>query len=110
MNTIIFAILAKIINADVIGGWVRAAVIFVSVALTAKFPIFSSVLTPETQATIAGAIAAFIVGIWQQAAKSMTAPTVTQTVAVMQVAADKGVVPQATATAVKTNPDIAMAA
>lgn len=109
MNNIILSIVAKFINADTIGGYVRAAVAAGFSALLAwKGGWLMPFLTPEMQTGVTAAITALAVGFWGQIAKQTTSPTATQTVAVMQNAANTGIVPQQTAAAVKADPTIAM--
>ncbi len=112
INNIIFNLLAKFINADVIGGYVRAAVatLFGVLAtwLGSKVPFLSALLTPDAQAWVAATVTAFLVGLWSQISKQTTAPTATQVVNVITQAATQGVVPAATAAAVKADPTIAM--
>lgn len=100
------SIIAKLINADMIGGWVRAAVGAGFVLLIAKFPIFAFI-TPETQVTIAAAISTFVVGFWQQIAKQTTAPTTTQAIAVTSNLVANNVIPASTVSTVASNPDLA---
>ncbi len=112
VNNFILSIIARFINADVIGGYVRAAVatLFGVLAtwLGSRIPFLAALLTPDAQAWVAATITAFLVGLWSQISKSTTAPTVTQVVAVTAQLADKGLVPQATATSIKADPTIAM--
>ena len=56
--------LSKFVDANKIGGWVRAAVAAGFVALIAKYPILSSYVDLATQTQIAAAIAMAVVGGW----------------------------------------------
>lgn len=111
MNFIITSIIAKFINADVIGGYVRAGVATLFGLLAAwlgpKIPFISSILTPDAQAYISAAITAFLVGLWSQVSKQTTAPTTTQANAVTTNLAAAGVIPQSTVATVAANPDLA---
>lgn len=109
MNTIILSIIAKFVNADTIGGYVRAAVAAGFGALLAwKGGWLVPFATPEVQTAITAALTAALVGIWAQISKNTTAPTATQTVAVTENLKDKGIVTPAIAAAVKADPTIAM--
>lgn len=111
MNTVLISILAKFINADTIGGYVRAAVAAGTSALLAWTGAWiMPFVSPQMQTAITATITAAIVGLWAQISKNTTAPTATQTVAVISAAAGKGIVTPQTAAAVKKNPDIAMSA
>lgn len=111
MQAFIISIIAKFINADTIGGWVRAAVATIFGMLAAwlgpKIPFLSSILSPDAQAYVAATITAALVGLWSQLSKQTTAPTATQAVAVTTNLAAAGVIPQTTADKVASNPDLA---
>lgn len=67
--------LTKLVNAGVLGGWVRAGVAALLVAVIHKFPGLSDVLSPDTRLSIAVAISAIVVGIWSHVAKNEAAKT-----------------------------------
>lgn len=66
-------ILSKLIDADKIGGWSRAAVASLLAIAIAKFPGLSGVLDSATQAAIGVAVSGIVVGIWSTSVKSDTA-------------------------------------
>lgn len=79
LNSIALSIIAKFVNADTIGGYVRAAVAAGASALLAWtgswiLPFISA----EAQTAVTAAITALLVGLWSQIAKQTTAPTTTQ--------------------------------
>lgn len=65
--------LSQFINADKIGGWVRAGVAALFVAAVAKWPILGTYIDPAIQTQIAAVIAALVVGAWQQMTKTDSA-------------------------------------
>jgi len=69
----IMDILASIINADKLGGWVRAAVASLLGVFIAKWPLLGTILDPATQAALGTVAAAIVVGIWSQLTKSPAA-------------------------------------
>lgn len=66
----ILPLLSKFIDADKLGGWVRAGVGALIAAVIAKWPGLSSILDPSTQAAIGVAVSGIVVGIWSQLVKS----------------------------------------
>lgn len=65
--------LTKLVDADKIGGWVRAAVAAFAPWVIIKIPFLSTILTTETLNGIAAALSAVIVGIWSTIAKNKAA-------------------------------------
>lgn len=109
MNTILFNLLARFVNDDVIAKYVRGFVAAGFAALLAwKGAWLMPFLTPEVQTAVTAAIVGLAVGVWGQIAQKVSAPTKTDVVNVMKDAATTGVVPQATAAKVVANPAIAM--
>ena len=66
-------ILSKLIDADKLGGWVRAAVAAIIAVVIGKWPGLQGILTPDFQAAIGVFVAGIIVGLWSQLTKSDTA-------------------------------------
>ena len=62
--------LTQLIDANRIGGWVRAIVAAGFVALVAKYPVLGNYVDPAIQTQIAAAIAAIAVGAWSQLTKT----------------------------------------
>ena len=66
--------LSQFINADKIGGWVRAGVAslfgFLIAHYAAKYPLLTDILSPEVQASIGVAASAIVVGLWSQLTKT----------------------------------------
>ena len=62
--------LTQLIDANKIGGWVRAIVAAGFVALVAKYPVLGNYVDPAIQTQIAAAIAAIAVGAWSQLTKT----------------------------------------
>lgn len=62
--------LTQLVNADKIGGWVRAAVAAAFVAAVAKWPILGAYVDPAVQTQVAAAVAAVVVGYWSQLTKT----------------------------------------
>ena len=65
-----FTFLTQLVDANKLGGWVRAGVAAGFVALVAKYPVFGNYIDPSIQTQIAAAIAAAVVGIWSQLTKT----------------------------------------
>jgi hypothetical protein len=61
---------AKLIDADKVGGWVRAGTASALAAALAKFPFLSAYLDPVTQAALATFLSGIAVGWWSQLTKS----------------------------------------
>ena len=62
--------ITQFIDANKLGGWVRAGVASGLAVLIGKFPGLSSYLDPGTQAAIGVAVAGIAVGIWSQLTKT----------------------------------------
>lgn len=62
--------LSQFIDANKLGGWVRAGVASGLAVLIGKFPGLSSYLDPGTQAAIGVAVAGIVVGAWSQLTKT----------------------------------------
>ena len=69
----ILKILSMLVNADKIGGWVRAGVASLLTIAIAHWAPLGSILTPETQTALGVAAAGIAVGIWSQLTKSDSA-------------------------------------
>jgi hypothetical protein len=67
------SILTKLIDADKLGGWVRAGVAAGLGALIAKWPGLGAYVDPGTQAQIGAVVATIIVGVWSHYAKNVAA-------------------------------------
>lgn len=63
-------ILAKFIDADKLGGWVRAGVAALLGLLIAKIPIVGTIVGPDLQEAVGVLVAGLVVGIWSQLTKS----------------------------------------
>jgi hypothetical protein len=66
-------ILAKLIDADKLGGWVRAGVAALLGLLIAKWPVIGNLVGPELQEAAGVLVAGLVVGLWSQITKSDTA-------------------------------------
>lgn len=64
--------ITKLIDANTIGGWVRAGVAAGLGVLIAKSPFVASIVTPELQDAIAVAVVGIVVGVWSQIAKKVS--------------------------------------
>lgn len=66
--------LSQFINADKLGGWVRAGVAsilgYLIAHYAAKYPLLTDVLSPEVQASIGVAASGLAVGLWSQLTKT----------------------------------------
>lgn len=62
--------LTQFVDANKIGGWVRAGVAAILVAIVAKYPPLGNVLDPSVQTQLAVLIATVAVGLWSQLTKS----------------------------------------
>jgi hypothetical protein len=67
------AILSKFIDADKLGGWVRAGVAALLGLVISKWSVLGSVLTPDLQNALGVLVAGIVVGIWSTLVKSDTA-------------------------------------
>jgi len=65
--------LSKLIDADKLGGWVRAGVSALLGLLISKWSVLSSILSPDMQNAIGVAVAGLVVGLWSHLTKSDTA-------------------------------------
>lgn len=115
MQSWLFSLLAKFVNADVIGGWVRTvvAVAFgaLSVWASGHIPVLSAFISdPATQAWVGTTLTAVAVAGWSWLAKLLTAPTAIQTKAVAVSMQANGLITATTANAIKVDPTIAMPA
>lgn len=68
------SILSQFIDANKLGGYVRAGVASVLAALIAryatKYPILADVLSPEVQIAIGVSVSGAVVGLWSQLTKT----------------------------------------
>lgn len=62
-------LIVKLVDAEKLGGWVRAGVAGLLALLLAKNATLAAIFSPEVQLAIAGAVATIVVGIWSQVAK-----------------------------------------
>lgn len=66
--------LSSFINADKIGGWVRAGVAsglgFLIAHYAAKYPVLTNILSPEVQAAVGVAASGAVVGLWSHLTKT----------------------------------------
>jgi hypothetical protein len=60
----------KLVDADKLGGWVRAGAASLLATVVAKNPTLSAYLDPVTQAAIATALSGVAVGAWSQLTKT----------------------------------------
>lgn len=67
----LWSLLVRIVDADKLGGWVRALVASLIALLIGKWPALSAIVTPDMQAAIAVAVSGFVVGLWSTIAKSI---------------------------------------
>lgn len=63
-------ILGKLINADKLGGWVRAGVASLLAIVIAKWPGLGSFISPELQTALGVLASGIVVGVWSQLTKS----------------------------------------
>lgn len=63
--------LTALINADKLGGWVRAGVGAALVALVAKAPWLKDYLDPSTQTAFGVFVSGLVVGAWSHFAKAL---------------------------------------
>ena len=90
--------LTQLIDANKIGGWVRAIVAAGFVALVAKYPLLGNWIDPAVQTQIAAALAALAVGAWSQLTKTDASKVAAaSTVAGVEVHVDPQVAPEAVA-------------
>lgn len=101
MNTMIFNLIASLVNSDRIGSWCRALVAAAAPWVLLRLPFAQDWFTPEVQGTIATFLSVIAVGIWADFSKKLSAPTVNETAKVVGVAVDKGALTPAKAAEVK---------
>lgn len=65
--------LTKLIDAGLLGGWVRAGVASLLTIAIAHWAPLGSLLTPETQTALGVVASGIVVGIWSQVAKKAAA-------------------------------------
>jgi hypothetical protein len=65
------SVLYKLVDADKLGGWVRAGVAAGLGALIAKFPGVGGIVDPSTQTQIGIIVATIVVGVWSHYAKAV---------------------------------------
>lgn len=62
-------VLAKLVNADTLGGWVRAFVASVLATAVVKYPILTDFLDPQAQLALGVVLSSVVVGVWSTVAK-----------------------------------------
>jgi len=65
--------LVKLIDADKLGGWVRASVASALGLALAKWPALGTIVGPDFQAALGVILSGIAVGIWSSIAKSAAA-------------------------------------
>lgn len=69
--------LTQFVDANKLGGWVRAGVAsglgFLLAHYAAQYPLLSDVLSPQVQASIGVGLATVVVGLWSQLTKTTEA-------------------------------------
>lgn len=65
--------IVKLVDAEKLGGWVRAGVASLLGVGLAKWPALAAFVGPEMQVTIAVAVSGLVVGIWSHLAKKLSA-------------------------------------
>ena len=68
-----FSFLSQFVDANKLGGWVRAAVGALIAAGIAKYPGLGSIIDPTTQAEIGVAVSGLVVGLWSHYSKVLAA-------------------------------------
>jgi hypothetical protein len=63
-------ILAKLIDADKLGGWVRAGVAALLAIIIGRWPVVGSLVGSELQTAVGVLASGIVVGIWSQLTKS----------------------------------------
>lgn len=67
------AFVSKFVDANKLGGWVRAGVASALAIAIAKVPVLQALMTPETQTALGVAASGIVVGLWSQLTKSDSA-------------------------------------
>lgn len=71
------SVLSQFIDANKLGGWVRAGTASILAGLiahyAAKYPLLSGVLSPEVQESIGVVASGVVVGVWSQLTKTDSA-------------------------------------
>ena len=62
--------LTQFIDANKIGGWVRAGVASLLGVIISKWPLLANYLDPTTQAALGVAASGIVIGIWSQLTKT----------------------------------------
>lgn len=65
-----WSLLTQFVDANKLGGWVRALVGAGFVAAIAKWPVLGTYVDPGTQVQIAAAVATIVIGLWSQLTKT----------------------------------------
>lgn len=63
-------VLASMVDASKLGGWVRAAVASGLAIAIAHLPVLKDILTPDTQAALGVFVSGVAVGLWSHYVKS----------------------------------------
>lgn len=63
--------LTSLVDADKLGGWVRASVGALLAAGVAKWPALHDYMTPDVQAALGVVLSGLAVGVWSHVAKSL---------------------------------------
>lgn len=64
--------IVKLVDADKLGGWVRAGVAALIPVIVVKLPVLGSILTPDVALALGVTISGVVVGVWSQIAKSLS--------------------------------------
>jgi len=67
------SVLSMFIDSNKLGGWVRAGTAAALGLLISKWPLLSSIFSPEVQQALGVATAGVIVGVWSQLTKTPAA-------------------------------------
>lgn len=65
-------LITKLVDANALGGWVRAAVASLFAAMLVKSSTLSAIFSPEIQTAIGVAVSGVVVGIWSHVSKVAT--------------------------------------
>lgn len=63
-------IIVALVDAEKLGGWVRAGVASVFAIVLAKSSLLSSIFDPAMQAAVGAVLSGLVVGVWSHVAKA----------------------------------------